>query len=249
MGNLVQEWIDTGCDYASGVKLFEQIGKNRLLMRQFSRNSGVANQKKLDYELRKFLKVEEKPKSAKNNPIVDIALKTIEVEAIVEHQVKEYESKQTELIKQLPAELLPVLFRANLLFRESCILKLELNNMPDEAEAECLKIQLQIDDKLKENRLCWKQIDHYLEHKQLPKIAKSQFDNLTPAELVKRQQYHFQNISKLKKRITENRKVLSTTDSVSVKARLERTLAKQESDLLAKENELQTLTNLVNGNN
>jgi hypothetical protein len=239
----VKDWIDSGCDYASGVRLFEQIGKNKLLMRQFSRNSSISNQKKLEYELRKFLPIEAKQMVEKVQHIAQ----SINVEAIVEHQVQQYESKQTELIKQLPEELLPVLFRANLLFRESCILKLQLNNMPDEAEAECLKIQLQIDDKFKENRLCWKQIDHYLEHKQLPKIAKSQFDNLTPAELVKRQQYHFQNISKLKKRITENRKVLSTTDSVSVKARLERTLAKQESDLLAKENELQTLTNLVNG--
>jgi len=247
MGNLVEEWIAAGCDYGSGVALYNEIGKNKLLKNNFARNKSIANQKKLEYELRKFLPVDEKEKSVKRNPIVDIALKAIEVEAIVEHQVQQYESNQPELIKQLPEELLPVLFRANLLFRESCILKLQLNNMPDEAEAECLKIQLQIDDKLKENRLCWKQIDHYLEHKQLPKIAKSQFDNLTPAKLVKRQQYHFQNISKLKKRITENRKVLSTTDSVSVKARLERTLAKQESDLLAKENELQTLTNLVNG--
>jgi hypothetical protein len=243
MGNLVEEWIAAGCDYASGVALYNQIGKNKLLKNNFARNKSIANQKKLDYELRKFLSVKAKPIVEK---VANIA-QSINVEAIVEHQVQQYESKQTELIKQLPEELLPVLFRANLLFRESCILKLQLNNMPDEAESESLKIQLQIDDKLKENRLCWKQIDHYLEHKQLPKIAKSQFDNLTPAELVKRQQYHFQNISKLKKRITENRNLLSTTDSVSVKARLERTLAKQESDLLAKENELQTLTNLVNG--
>jgi hypothetical protein len=239
----VKDWIDSGCDYASGVRLFEQIGKNKLLMRQFSRNSSISNQKKLEYELRKFLPIKAKPMVEKVQHIAQ----SINVEAIVEHQVQQYESKQTELIKQLPEELIPVLLKANLKWKENCILKIELNSLPDDCEDAALKIQLQIDANWKENQLCWKQIDHYLEHKQLPKIAKSQFDNLTPAELVKRQQYHFQNISKLKKRITENRKVLSTTDSVSVKARLERTLAKQESDLLAKENELQTLTNLVNG--
>jgi hypothetical protein len=201
----------------------------------------------LEYELRKFLPVDEKEKSIKNNTIVDYVLKHIEVQAIVVHQVQQYESKQTELIKQLPEELIPVLLKANLKWKENCILKIQLNSLPDDCEDSALKLQLQIDANWKENQLCWKQIDHYLEHKQLPKIAKSQFDKLTPAELVKRQQYHFQNISKLKKRITENRKVLSTTDSVSVKSRLKRTLAKQESDLLAKENELQTLTNLVNG--
>ena len=239
----VKDWIDSGCDYASGVRLFEQIGKNKLLMRQFSRNSSISNQKKLEYELRKFLPIKAKPMVEKVQHIAQ----SINVEAIVEHQVQQYESKQTELIKQLPEELIPVLLKANLKWKENCILKIELNSLPDDCEDASLKIQLQIDANWKENQLCWKQIDHYLEHKQLPKIAKSQFDNLTPAELVKRQQYHFQNVSKLKKRITENRKVLSTTDSVSVKARLERTLAKQESDLLAKENELHTLTNLVNG--
>ena len=243
MGNLVEEWIAAGCDYASGVALYNEIGKNKLLKNTFARNKSIANQKKLEYELRKFLPVEAKPIVEK---VANIA-KSINVEAIVEHQVKEYESKQTELIKQLPEELIPVLLKANLKWKENCILKLQLNSLPDDCEDAALKLQLQIDANWKENQLCWKQIDHYLEHKQLPKIAKSQFDNLTPAELVKRQQYHFQNISKLKKRITENRKVLSTTDSVSVKSRLERTLAKQESDLLAKENELQTLTNLVNG--
>lgn len=243
MGNLVEEWIAAGCDYASGVALYNEIGKNKLLKNTFARNKSIANQKKLDYELRKFLPIEAKPMVEKVSSIAQF----INVEAIVEHQVKEYESKQTELIKQLPEELIPVLLKANLKWKENCILKLQLNSLPDDCEDAALKLQLQIDANWKENQLCWKQIDHYLEHKQLPKIAKSQFDNLTPAELVKRQQYHFQNISKLKKRITENRKVLSTTDSVSVKSRLERTLAKQESDLLAKENELQTLTNLVNG--
>lgn len=197
MGNLVEEWIAAGCDYASGVALYNEIGKNKLLKNTFARNKSIANQKKLDYELRKFLPVEAKPIVEK---VANIA-QSINVEAIVEHQVKEYESKQTELIKQLPEELIPVLLKANLKWKENCILKLQLNSLPDDCEDAALKLQLQIDANWKENQLCWKQIDHYLEHKQLPKIAKSQFDNLTPAELVKRQQYHFQNISKLKREL------------------------------------------------
>lgn len=242
MGDLVKKWIADGMDYFSGVALYGQIGKNKLLKQAFTRNS-ISNQKKLEYELRKFLPLE---------PVVKklIAIdgpQPVNVEEIIEYQIKQYESKQLKLIKMLPTEMLPTLFRANLKFKENCILKLQMNDLPDEAEDTCLKIQLQIDANWKENALRWKQIDYYLEHKILPKEPKSAFDGLTPAELVKRQQYHFQNISKLKKRITENRKDLSTTDSVKMKSKLERTLAKQESDLITKESELQILNNLVNG--
>lgn len=240
MGDLVQQWIDDGMDYFSGVALYSQIGKNKLLKQAFTRNT-IANQKKLEYELRKLLPVEKVQHIAHVQPTAQ----TINIEAVVEQQVQHYESKQLDLIKQLPQELLPVLFTANLKWKENCILKIQLNSLPDEAEGAALKIQLQIHANWKENQLCWKQIDYYLEHKMLPKVAKSAFDNLTPAELVKRQQYHFQNISKLRGRITENRKVLLKTDSVAIKARLERKLAKQESDLLAKENELQTLTQKI----
>lgn len=242
MGNLVEQWIADGMDYFTGVALYGQIGKNKLLKQSFTRNN-IANQKKLEYELRKFLKVEVKETTINVQDTAQI----INIEAIVEQQVQQYESSQIDLIKKLPQEMLPILFTANLKWKENCILKIQLNSLPDAAEATALKIQLQIDANWKENQLCWKQIDYYLEHKILPKVAKSAFDNLTPAELVKRQQYHFQNISKLKGRITENRKVLSNTDSVKVKAKLERMLAKQENDLLTKENELQTLTQLVNG--
>jgi hypothetical protein len=242
MGNLAQQWIADGRDYSSGVALYEQIGKNKHLVVLFKRNSGISNQKKLEYELSKHL-----PVIVQEKPLLPIVPNELNLEAVVEYQVKQYESKQLELIKRLPAEMLPVLFTANLKFKENCILKLQLNNLPDEAEEHALKIQLQIDANWKENALCWKQIDYYLDHKQLPKVAKSEFKNLTPGELVKRQQYHFQNISKLKRRITENRNILSKTDLVKTKSKLERMLAKQESDLIAKENELQTLNNLVNG--
>lgn len=238
----VKKWFDDGKDYASGVALYERIGKNKLLLRNFKRINNVANQKKLEYELGKLLPQPEviKPKAALE-PIV------VNVEAIVEQQVQEYQSKQVELIKQLPEELLPVLLRANMVWKENCLLKLQLNDLPDEAEGMALELQLKIDRNWKENANCWKQIDYYLEHKSLPAPPKSDFDGLTGAQLAKRQQYHFQNISKLKKRINENRDQLSKIDSVKIKARLERTLAKQESDLLAKEKELETLTRLVNG--
>lgn len=243
MGNLeVKQWFDDGKDYAAGVALYERFGKNKLLLRNFKRINNVANQKKLEYELGKLLP---KPEVIKTQPPLEPIV--VNVEAIVEQQVQQYESKQVELIKQLPEELLPVLLRANMVWKENCLLKLQLNDLPDEAEGMALELQLKIDRNWKENVNCWKQIDYYFEHKSLPEAPKSDFDGLTGAQLAKRQQYHFQNISKLKGRITENRNALAKTDSVKVKARLERAIAKQESNLLAKEKELEIITGLVNG--
>lgn len=255
MGNVIQEWFDAGKPYDAGVALFEHYGRNKLLLRNFKRLQNASNEKKLEYELGKFLPKDTKTaESAKSDIFIpkeekkaESAKSDINLDIVIEEQIKDYEGKQLELVKQLPEELISVLLRANLKWKENCILKLKLNALPDEAENEALKLQLQIDANWKENQLCWKQIDYYLQHKILPKEPKSQFDNLTAPELVKRQQYHFQNISKLKKRLKDNRIALGNTDSVKVKSKLERTIAKQESDLLAKEKELEIITNLVNG--
>lgn len=247
MGNLdVVSWFENGKDYQTGVSIYEKIGKNKLLLRNFKRADTNQNRNKLAYELGKFLPVVVIPKK---NIVVDLTVDEpkINYEAVIDNQAKLIENKQLYLIKSLPEEMLQILFKANLKWRENCILKVKLNSLPDDAESEALAIQMQISENWKENALCWKQIDYYLEHKQLPKEPKSGFESLTPAELVKRQQYHFQNISKLKKRIEANRTELIDVTDVGKKAKLSRKLASQESDLLAKEKELEIITNLVNG--
>ena len=151
------------------------------------------------------------------------------------------------MIKQLPEELRGVLLTANLKWKENCILKLQLNALPDDAEKEAIGIQLKIANNWKENALCWKQIDYYLEHKQLLALEENSFDGLTAAQLVKRRQYHFQNVSKLNKKIKNNREILEATSNVKTKATLERILAKDEAKLLRLQNELQTLKQLIDG--
>lgn len=242
--DIIKEWIDSGMDYNDGVAIYETHCKNRILLKLFKRNLSIANHKKLQYELSKLLphQIIEKPIKSVQNPS-----SSENVDEIIEFQLQQYESKQMELIKQLPPEMLEVLFTANLKWKENCRLKVQLNMCPAELEDIALQIQLKIDANWKENKLCWKQIDYYLEHKILPKVPESDYSNLTAPELVKRQQYHFSTISRLKKRITENRKKLSENIDTRKKSKIERSLAKQESDLLKKEAELQTLTNLVNG--
>ena len=57
MGDLVEKWIADGMDYFSGVALYGQIGKNKLLMRGFRQSNTISNQKKLEYELRSFCRL------------------------------------------------------------------------------------------------------------------------------------------------------------------------------------------------
>ena len=250
MGNLVEEWFANGKDYDAGVVLFNKLGANKLLMRNFLRNSSVANQRKLEYELGKFLpKVTKTAISTENgtngtNGNFDTIEKTVQY---IEQSFQEATKKQAIYFHQLPPELQPELLAANTYWRENCLLKVQLNELPDEAENEAMKLQLKIAANWKANALCWSKIDYYLEHKTLPKEAESEFEKLSPGELVKRQQYHFQNISKIKSRLNENRVLLGKAEKVTEKARLERLVAKQEADLLKKNEELQTLTRLVDG--
>ena len=55
MGNLVQEWIDNGKDYHSGVLLFSKLSNNKKMVSLFNRNSNEYNKGKLEHELLKFL--------------------------------------------------------------------------------------------------------------------------------------------------------------------------------------------------
>lgn len=132
------------------------------------------------------------------------------------------------------------------MFRKNCYLKVTLNDLPAEAEDEALELQMQISDNLKKIASCWK-IDFWQEYRQLPKEVTSGFEKLTGAQLVKKQQYLFQNISKMKRRFDENLKQLSATENITKKARLKRLITKQDADLIQKNEELQIITNLIDG--
>lgn len=238
----VDNWFENNCKYSDGVALYATLPRrNANLLRLFKLKETVANLEKLKYEIGKFRNIATPVKKVlSSNPIVPVAV-MVEATAIAT------EKKQTLLFSQLPSELRPELLRANDLFRKNCYLKVTLNELPDNAENEALQLQTEISENLKENQLGWKKIDYWLEHRQLPKAAENDFSSLTPAGLLRKQQLLYQNISKMQKRFEENSQLLSTTDDVTAKAKLQRLVAKQDADLIKKNEELQTITKLIDG--
>lgn len=233
----VEKWFANNHPYSEGVAIYSGLKPNANLLRLFKLKESVANLEKLKYELGKLLKT---PASAVK-PIPEKPIVNIEATAVA------IEKKQQLMFHELPPELRPELLKANELFRKNCFLKVTLNDLPNHAEDEALELQIQISDNLKKNRLCWKKIDFWTEHRQLPKEVTSGFEKLTGAQLVKKQQYLFQNISKMKKRFDANLKQLSATENNTKKARLKRLVTKQDADLIKKNEELQIITNLIDG--
>ncbi len=234
----INKWFENNCPYSEGVAIYSSLKTpNANLLRLFKLKESAANLEKLKYELGKF----KKASSPAALPTPEKPTVNIEATAVA------IEKKQQLMFHELPPELRPELLKANELFRKNCYLKVTLNDLPDEAEDEAIELQMQISDNLKKNRLCWKKIDFWTEHRQLPKEVTSGFEKLTGAQLVKKQQYLFQNISKMQKRFDENLRLLSTADTISNKSRLQRLITKQDADLIQKNEELQIITNLIDG--
>ena len=221
------------------------------MVQNFQKKQSPQLLEKLKYELSKIDNSEKKPslkKETRLSPGVVQNGSKIEVVQYIEHQQTQYTTKQALYFHELPAELRPVLLEANTLFKEMCLLKVQLNELPAEAESKALSIQIEIAKKQKQNALCWEKLDYWKTHKVAPKEAKSKFETLTPANLVKQEQYLFASISKMKKRLAENKELLKTANGVSEVNKLQRAISKQESTLIAKNEELLTIKRLINGN-
>lgn len=234
----IEKWFANNCPYPEGVVIYSELKTPKAnLLRLFKLKESPANLEKLKYELGKLKNVT----TPVINPIQEKPIVDIEATAVA------IEKKQQLMFHELPPELRPELLKANELFRKNCYLKVTLNDLPPEAEDEALELQLQISDNLKKNRLCWKKIDFWTENRQLPKEVTSGFEKLTGAQLVKKQQYLFQNISKMKKRFDKNLRLLASTESISSKTRLQRSVTKQDAELIKKNEELQIITSLIDG--
>jgi hypothetical protein len=244
----INNWINSGCNFAEGLDLYIQNGPvNQNLLRMFKKENATTKQK-LKYELKKLLV---KPRSIflkEIEPLV-IVTKTTIPEEIIEAKFEEKSKKNALFFHQLPVELQPELLKANQCWKENCFLKVQLNLLLSNQESEALALQFKISDNWKSNQISWKKIDHYLEFRQLPKENNSSFDKFTPAQLLRKQQLYYQNISKMKKRLKENKIELLNPKSNHEKARVEKLVAKQNKDIILKEEQLTTLTNLIDGKN
>lgn len=249
----IEQWKASGASYDEGVQLYASLqGHNKVLLKNFQRKYSAQLHDKLKYELSKLDKSKTpKPKkihltkNVKPQPSGQNVFK-IDVVQYIEQQSEITQKKTAIFFHDLPQELRKVYLDATQLFREMCYLKVQLNELPEEAENTALDIQIQISKKQKENAQLWAKLDYWQTHRTLPKQAKGQFEGLSAANLVKQEQYKFAAISKLKKRLDENRKNLEKASSISEINRLQRAIAKQESNIIKKNDELLTIKRLIN---
>ena len=252
--NAIEQWKANGTPYNEGVLLYASFpAHNKVLLKNFQKKQSPQLLEKLKYELSKIdnsvqtvKNVQKRTKTEQNGTIEPKRNKTELVQYIEQQQIQ-YTTKQALYFHELPAELRPILLEANTLFKEMCFLKVQLNELPAEAETKALQIQTEISQKQKQNALCWEKLDYWKTHKVAPKEAKGKFETLSPANLVKQEQYLFASISKMKKRLELNRELLKTASGVVEVNKIQRTIAKQESTLIAKNEELLKIKALING--
>lgn len=233
----ITEWLSGAGTYADGMALYAQSKSAKAtLITTLSKGDNPKNREKLRYELKKLVI------QTTYIPVVT----TINITDKNEDTALAPDKKQALMFHNLPPELRPVYKKAMELFRENCLLKVQLNELAPGKKNDALAIQIQIFDNHHENRLCWQKIDYWLTYRKLPPIAITLTDGLTPAQLIKRQQNLFSSISRLKKRMSEANKEVKTETNLRVKNRLERAAARQQANIMRKEEELNVLTRLIN---
>jgi hypothetical protein len=241
---IIQKWFNDGCDYASGIVIYGNLPKhNPTLLRNFQKKQNSFNVEKVKYELKKFIE------TYNQNVFVSEIQKSVASAIIpVPEKVSETQKKEAVLFHQLPEALRPVLLEANQLFKENCLLKVNLNELPAHAEKEALQLQLKIHDNLRKNELCWQKIDLFLEKRIIPEAPKHEFEGLTPAGLLRQQQLLYASISKLSARLKQNREQLEKVTVLAMKSKIERQISKQEANLLQQNEKLIIISNLIDGN-
>jgi len=241
----IQQWFDTGCNYDEGLQLYASLKTcNKNLLRLFRLKNTIPNQKKLEYELSKGLN--SKPVVKKTIPIQKVITIQAPIESVLFDETL-IEKSKTIWLHELPTELHSVYLEATSLFRENCSLKWQLNFLPEEAETNALELIKKIQSNFERNKLLWQKIQYFMDHRKLPNSEPSKFEGMTPGKLVQRQQLLYASISKLKARLKENRKLYKETSVLNERDKYDRSIKKQEANLIQKNEELQAITRLIEG--
>lgn len=213
---MIQEWIDAGCDYQEGIKLYEYLNVDEVFLERFKTRENAFFKKKMKDDL----------------------LNVLDQNAI--SQEVEFSPKKVDLKSQplefYPVELHEVFWDRINTHLQARSLKIELNTLGSGQANIALPIILKIDKLFTQNEKCWQILNHYEETKQiLPYHTKNNFSELSPMLLVKLLKNSESAASKLKKNITRWESELSSYD--------DRRRMKKEMDLLVKKEKFQSLLN------
>ena len=156
--NAIEQWKANGTPYNEGVLLYASFPThNKVLLKNFQKKQSPQLLEKLKYELSKIdnsaKTVTNVPKQIKTeqNGTNEPKRNKTELVQYIEQQQIQYTTKQALYFHELPAELRPILLEANTLFKEMCLLKVQLNELPAEAETKALQLQTEIAQKQKQN--------------------------------------------------------------------------------------------------
>jgi hypothetical protein len=233
----IKEWFANGCNYDDGVAIYAtlQTAKPNLLQ-LFKRKKTASFLEKLKYELSKH-----KDDVSSFTPL-QIVKEKKENTAITLH--KEPPAYKPVLISDFPVALHPVYIQQKNDFAIACSLKIQLNNLPAEDEETALKLCLEIDRLFNAIELAWKKLDHYTAHKTILEVQTNDFSGLTPAQQIQRRNTKRSNLTKAKKRLEVLRSRASLNKSQQTKKEV--AIEKQLSKINQIEEDILTLTNLIN---
>lgn len=241
---VIQQWLDNGADYTKGVEIYKNTkGCSKMLLRQFALRETVQRKEKLIYELKKLLPTK---LNALHTKLTAPVIKQPEKKEIVLNTTEKESKRIAPLFHELPPELRPVLLEANNLFKENCLLKSELNEVPIADEATALSIQIKIDRNFKANAMCWDKIEYWRKHKQLPKITEVQtISQYSMDKLIYEKQKLNSSVCRMEKRLKENKALLATEENPTNRNKILRKITKQEADIIKKREELLTIKNTI----
>lgn len=228
---MIQEWINSGCDYKDGISILEKMSTNTTLIQLLKKGESPYISSKLKAELLKL-------KSTK------ITVEKIEATAEIENseKLKEIKSKPISLY---PASLHLVYQRRISTFLEACSLKIQLNEVVNNQE-ESLKIQFKIFNLFLENDKCWMVLKKFEEHGQiLPFECSTDFSNLSYVAMCKLRQNKYTSVWKRKKTIEEWKTELPNLPKTK-RGKKKQNILEKEKELQSILNDIEKLSNLIN---
>ena len=221
----IQEWLDKGGDYRTGVALYGQSRfANRRLLRLFERSHRPVE---LRMELKK---VAAKEKIFRRH----LATKPVEEPAAKPDERYFPQVRLADLPKQLHADFI----RQKECFYKAAALKSRLNELPDEETELALRIIRKIMDCFALIDHVWRKIDRWREKGDVVKVDVAGIERMTPVALVKRRQLLYQRISKRKKTLEKLRRELAGAKEPRAAQRLTAKLERKEKELAGLEEEV-----------
>jgi len=235
----IDNWFNNGCNYNAGVALYSTLKQHRPnLLRLFLRKETALNNEKLQYELGKHRT--EEVITPSTLPQLEIKTPTI----TISHPEKT--NNQFYKINQLHPDLHELAIKQRDNYQNAIAIHYKLTRLHANQEAKALEYCIKIEDLFDAIETTQKILKHYVEHKVIIKPTTKDYNNFTPAQLIRAIGNKRTSVSKYSKRVELLNSKFSNTPEKAAKTQLHIKLQKAENKLLEHEADLNTLNELIN---